>query len=153
MIIKCNVVPLDRVLPWVRHLAPPRFLNFGVRFRGTFCSAPNTQPLCLRLCGLPTVGNLALCPLCLGSGETEFMSWHSPDPITYTKHVGPVFTTLSPFYLSTQSLEYFPISSKTSLLFLLLFFFKVGFDIEGQKGLYSNIFNQQVQYYCNLREE
>ena len=43
---------LDRVLTWAGHLTPPTFLVIGVWFQGTFHSPQNTQPLCLRLCGL-----------------------------------------------------------------------------------------------------
>ena len=49
---------LDRVLPWARHLTPSTFLIFGVWLQGTFHIPQNTQPLCLRLCGLQLWGTL-----------------------------------------------------------------------------------------------
>ena len=41
-----------------RHLTPSTFLIFGVWLQGTFHIPQNTQPLCLRLCGLQLWGTL-----------------------------------------------------------------------------------------------
>ena len=89
-----------------RHLTPSTFLIFGVWLQGTFHIPQNTQPLCLRLCGLQLWGTLHFA---LSAWDLEKQSSSGCiilTPLHAPKHSGPEFTTLSPFYLSNQSLEY-----------------------------------------------